>query len=193
MPRNWGPNSSPLLSGLFGAFQGVAAGFGDTQTLWQALRVNAALWQFQAQGGGELPPVDELESAGAQILSEQGVGIENVNTYRQIAGQWRSAKANLMAANEQAQITSNMIFTPPWATTTDASVPSRYRIRVQWQWETPEGEAGSSWGTYELNTPLTNISDALEQASQLVSQKPTSDTPLGALVTQATDYEIEQV
>jgi hypothetical protein len=190
---SWGDNDRPLLSGLFGVFQSASGGFQSTASIWSALRQSAATWQFQAGGGGDLPPTEELESIGAQILKDQGISIQQVNTYRAMAGSWRSAKANLQAADSDQQITGSMIFQPPWATTTDTSVPSRYRLRVQWQFQTEAGESGTSWGTYEMGSPLTSVADALDQASQMMGKKPTSDIPVGATVSQANDYSLEQV
>jgi hypothetical protein len=134
-----------------------------------------------------------LQSTGASILSEQGVTIFDVNTYRGIAGSWAQAKANLMALNPAEQIPGNAVFTSPWATTTAAGVPDRYRIRVNWEWS-PEGqEATSQWASYELTGPISSLNNALSQAQQLAQrstywvQLTQSATPV------ATDYEIEQI
>lgn len=193
MPGPWGAGENPLLSGLFGAFQSAAGQRQDTASLWQTLRVNAATWQWQAQGGGELPSQAELEAQGAQILREQGVGIQQVNAYRAIANQWRTAKANLSDAGESDQITAGQIFRPPWAQTSAQGVDERYSVRVQWQVQPLQGDSFTTWGTYEISSPLTSLEDLLDQAGQLVGQKPTSDIPLGATVTGAADYELTQI
>jgi len=189
----WGAGESPLLSGLFGAFQSAAGQRQDTASLWSTLRVNAATWEWQSQGLGELPSDQELEARGAQILHEQGVGIQQVNAYRALANQWRSAKQNLADAGESDQIMADQIFRPPWAQTTAGGVPDRYRVRVQWQVEPVEGDAFTTWGSYEIDSPLTSLSDILDQAGGLVGNKPTSDIPAGAQVTGATDFELEQI
>lgn len=188
-----GGNENPLLNGSFGVFQSAAGQATDTAGVWKALRVNAATWQYQSQGGGELPPIEELEAQGAQILSRAGVGIQQVNAYRNLAGQWASAKRNLQTSSDSDQVMRSAIFQPPWATTNQSGVTPRYRIKVQWQVETNAGDVLSTWGTYELDSPLTSIGDALAQASQMVGKKPTSDTPIGASVTDINDYEIEQI
>ena len=190
---SWGDNDRPLLSGLFGVFQSAGAARQSTADLWSTLRVAAATWQFQAQGGGDLPTATELEATGAQILKDQGIGIQQVNTYRALSNQWRTAKGNLTGAELDQQITSQMIFQPPWARTTDTAVPSRYRIRMQFTAEDGGGTEFTTWGTFELQDPLTSIGDALNQATALVGKKPTSDTPIGATVTGVNDYEIEQI
>lgn len=188
-----GAGDSPLLSGLFGALQSAAGGRQTTAQVWQTLRVNAATWAWQAQGGGELPSMEELEATGRQILSAQGVGIREVNAYRAIANQWRTSKQGLHDLDPDAQIGRGQIFQPPWSQTAQRGVPDRYRVRVQWQVEPVEGDAFTTWGSYETDSPLTSLSDLLDQAGGLVGKKPTSDIPVGATVTGAVDYELEQI
>lgn len=186
-------NASPLLSGLFGSLQQAAQAHQTTQDLWTNLRVQAATWQWQSTGQGELPSQAVLEEQGRSILSEQGVGIQQVNTYRALANQWANAKANLGAANPADQIRGGSIFVPPWAQTTGDAVPSRYRVRVQWE-VTPEGgDPFNTWGTYETGDPLTSLQDVLDRAGSLVGKKPTSNVPLGAQVSGVSDYELEQI
>ena len=189
----WSDSQNPLLSGLFGTFQEGAAAGADTASIWSSLRQAAANWWYATNG---LPPsasLSVMESTGASILSEQGVTIFNVNTYRQVAGSWAQAKANLLALNPADQITGEAIFTPPWSRTADALVPDRYRIRVQWTWS-PEGQAPTSqWASYELTGPISSLNNALGQATQLAQrslywvQLTNTSTP------EATDYEIEQI
>lgn len=194
MPRTpWGAWENPLLSGSFGVFQSEAAARASTQDIWRSLRVNAATWQWQAQGGGELPPPSVLEEQGRRILSEQGVTIQHVNQYRRVAGEWRQARERLDRLGESEQITAGEIWQPPWAQTTGAQAPSRYRVRVQWQIEHPSGELRTMWGSYELESPLTSMSDVVDQARGLAGKKPTSDMPLGSKITDVVDYELEQV
>lgn len=189
----WGPYDNPLLSGSFGVLQSEAASRASTQDVWRALRINAGTWQWQAQGGGELPPVGELERAGAQILHDQGVTIQHVNAYRQVAGQWRYAKESLQRLESDQQITAREIWQPPWATSTSSEVPSRYQVRLQWQMQSATGELGTVWGTYELENPLTTLNDVIDQAQSKAGRKPTSDLPLGSKITGVNDYEIAQI
>lgn len=193
MAGPWEESSNPLLSGLFGILQQAAEQHLDTATLWSSLRQAAGTWQWQAQGGGELPPPEQLEETGRGILQRQGVGIQEVNTYRALAGQWRTAKQQLHDLGETDQVTAGGIFTPPWSQTFTGATPSRYRVRVQWNVEPLEGDAFTTWGSYELDSPLTSLGDILDQAGALVGTKPSSDMPLGALVTGAADYELEQI
>lgn len=189
----WGKDDTPLLSGLFGAFQAASRVGASTAELWQSLRVNAGVWVFQNSGGGDLPPIAELEATGKDLLHEQGVGIQQVNTYRSIAGEWKSAKEALQRSDGDQQITGQMIFQPPWAQTTTDAVPSRYRMRVEWTVDPGDGDEFHTWGTYEMSDPLTTVNDALDQAQTMVGKKPTSDIPLGAVVTGVNDYEMEQI
>lgn len=186
-------NASPLLSGLFGSLQQAAVNHLPTQDLWTQLRVNAATWQWQTTGQGELPSQEVLEQQGRSILSEQGVGIQQVNTYRALANQWASAKDALHAGDPASQVNGEQIFTPPWAQTTSDAVPSRYRVRVNWEVTPTSGDPYSTWGAYEASDPLTSIQDVLDQAGSLVGKKPTSNVPLGSQVTGVSDYELEQI
>ena len=184
---------NPLLRGLFGTFQESAAAGADTATLWSSLRSAAATWWYGANG---LPlPSSEsvLQSTGASLLSQQGVTIFNVNTYRSQAGAWAQAKANLQALNPADQITGQAIFTPEWAKTTAAGVPDRYRIRVKWTWS-PEGqEPTSQWSTYELTGPISSVNNALSQAQQLAQGNNYWVALTNTATPEATDYEIEQI
>lgn len=189
----WGAGENPLLSGLFGAFQTASAARQSTADLWTTLRVNAATWAWQAQGGGELPNMADLENTGRGILSAQGVGIRQVNAYRAIANQWRTAKSNLHQLDFTDQIGSKHIFTPPWAQTAQQGVPDRYRARVEWEITPIEGDTFTTWGSYEVDSPLTSLQDIFDQAGALVGKKPTSDIPVGATVSDVTDYELEQI
>lgn len=193
MPGPTWPNNSPLLSGLFGVLQSTSAAFTDTAGTWSALRQAAGAWQWQSQGLGPLPDGDVLESNGQEILRSQGVGIQQVNTYRAIANSWRSAKANLHAQDLDEQIRATSIFQPPWAQTAATGVPSRYRARIEWEVTPQDGDPFFTWGTYELDSPITTMNDVLAQANGLVARKPTSNMPLGAQVTDVNDYEIEQI
>lgn len=187
------PNASPLLSGLFGSLQQAAVNHLSTADTWAQLRLDTGSWAQQMSGTGEDLSDAELIAKGQQILSAQGVGIQQVNTYRALANQWRSAKENLLAMDPADQIRGQSIFVPPWAQTTSSAVPSRYRVRVQWEVEPTVGDSFTTWGSYEVSSPLTSLEDLLDQAGALVGKKPTSNVPLGATVTRAADYELEQI
>ena len=185
--------SNPLLSGLFGTLQAGAQGKLDTASVWQRLRIAAGTWQHQATGAAGPISEAELEANGAEILRAQGVGIQQVNAYRAIAGRWLNAKQQAEQAAGDQQVTAGMIFQPPWAKTTGGETPSQYRVRVNWQITPAAGDVFTSWGTYQLTAPITSVDDILEQAGKLVAKQPTSETPPGASVTGVDDYEIEQV
>ena len=191
-PGSW-QGRNPLLSGLFGSFQAGAAGRQDTASIWQSLRQAAGSWQLQATGQLQQATADEIETAGRQVLSAQGVNAANVSTYRGIAGSWLAAKTRLQGLDQDQQITAREIFVPPWSTTANSPAPDRYRIRAQWELTTPEGEVLNKWGSYELTTPLTNLTDVLAQAQAQAGTVPTSDWPAGAVVTGINDYELEQI
>lgn len=188
-----GPLSSPLLRGLFGAFQSSAAAGQSTAEVWRQLRVAAGAQAFRIAGRGEQPPDSVLEASGQKILQAQGVSVQDVNQFRAVAGQWRAAKQNLLAATRDEQLTAGGIFAPPWARTTQLGVDARYRVRVQWEVQPLSGDPFRTWGTYEVSSPLTSLGDLLDQAGALVGRKPGSDIPLGATVNGAVDYELSQI
>ena len=191
-PGAW-QGRNPLLSGLFGAFQAGAAQQLDTASIWQSLRQAAGSWQLQASGQLENATVNEIEAAGVNVLSSQGISAASVSTYRGIAGQWLAAKTRLQGLDMDAQTTAREIFVPPWSTTAGQNVPSRYRIRAQWEITTPDGTVLNQWGSYELTTPLTNLNDVLAQAQAQAGTIPNSDWPVGGVVTGIDDYELEQI
>lgn len=186
-------STNPLLSGLFGVLQSAAAARLSTADVWQSLRVAAGTWQYQAQGGGETPSLSELEQAGRQILSENGVGLQQVNEYRASAGQWRAAKERLQAANNGTQVQGNQIFVPPWATTAGPEQQSRFRLRVNWEITPTAGDVFNKWSSYELTAPVTTIADALDQANGMMSGDKYLQLLAGDSSPTPIDYEIEQV
>lgn len=187
------PSANPLLSGLFGSLQQSVLARASTAEVWSGLRTAAATWAWQTSGQGELPDQATLEAQGADILRAQGVGIQEVNAYRSVANQWRTAKENLQGLDAGEQITGQAIFTPPWAQTSEAATLPRYRVRVNWEVSPSQGDAFTTWGSYETSDVLTSLSDLLDQAGQLAGKKPTSGIPLGAMVTGVRDYELEQI
>lgn len=187
------PGQNSLLSGLFGVLQTSASQRLSTADVWQSLRVAAGTWQFQAQGGGELPPTADLEAAGREILSRSGIGIQQVNTYRGIAGQWLASKQRLQAAENNLQVTGQQIFTPPWATTTGGEQLSRYRVRINWEITPVAGEVFTKWSAYELTAPITTIEDALSQAGAKAAGDKYLDLLSGGAPLGVADYEIEQI
>ena len=189
----WSDNQNPLLSGLFGTFQEGAQAGADTSNIWSSLRQAAANWYYQSLGITPPESAAQLESTGASILSGQGVSVQGVNTYRQVAGNWLRAKENLQALNPEDQIPGEAIFTPPWAQTAAAGVPDRYRIRVNWQWS-PEGEEPTSqWASYELSGPISSTANSLKQAYSLATGNDCWVALSNLSTPEVADYEIEQI
>jgi hypothetical protein len=185
--------ANPLLRGLFGSLQQAAASHLDTASIWSSLRSTSGSWLFQAQGRAQPFDPVEVEQAGRQILSAQGVNAATVSSFRGVAGSWLQAKTRLQGLDQQAQITSSEVFTAPWARTASGAVPSRYAIRTQWQFETSAGETATVWKHDELEGALTTVADALTQArSSPLPQSP----PVWQMATtppELTDFEIEQI
>ena len=189
----WSDNQNPLLSGLFGTFQEGAQAGADTSNIWSSLRQAAANWYYQSLGITPPESAAQLESTGASILSGQGVSVQGVNTYRQVAGNWLRAKENLQALNPEDQIPGEAIFTPPWAQTTAAGVPDRYRIRVNWNWTTDSGEQTNQWSTYELSGPISSTANSLKQAYSLATGNDCWVALSNLSTPEVADYEIEQI
>ena len=189
----WSDNQTPLLSGLFGTFQEGAQAGADTSNIWSSLRQAAANWYYQSLGITPPESAAQLESTGASVLSGQGVSVQGVNTYRQVAGNWLRAKENLQALNPEDQIPGEAIFTPPWAQTAAAGVPDRYRIRVNWNWTTDSGEQTNQWSTYELSGPISSTANSLKQAYSLATGNDCWVALSNLSTPEVADYEIEQI
>lgn len=161
-----------LLSGMWGTLQRASEERLTTERVWSSLRSRAAEWSLQARG---LPPaasVAEEQELGRQVLSQQGIQPGNVSVWRGEAGRWRRAGEVLNGLGADEQITSEAIFTPPWAKTAGAGVPSRYHARSLWQIEDSEGAIHEAWRTDEVETPLTTKRYIEEQLSS--GELPTS-------------------
>jgi hypothetical protein len=178
---------------LFGSFQAGAEAGSTTSEVWQDLRVNAATWQEATSGTPGASSIQELEEAGRQILSNAGVGIQDVNTYRSIAGDWLSAKQQLQAAALDQQIEAPMVFVPPWATTTGGEQDSQYRVKVAWTIPDEGVGAHLQWGTYLIGAPLTSVGDLLDQALAMVGTAKGSQSFGSVISGSPDDYQIEQV
>lgn len=187
------PNQNSLLSGLFGSFQSSIQSHASTADLWSDLRANAATWFYQSQGGGETPTDEELQETGRRILSEQGVGIQQVNTYRALSNQWATAKANLASNDPGDQIETSDIFRPPWAQSAGAGVPDRYRVRVGWQISPAGEDQYTKWASYELTSPITNMADVLDQAGSKMAGDKYIQLLNGGDFPDVADYEIELI
>lgn len=98
-------------------------------------------------------------------MSEQGIGIQQVNTYRALAGSWKSAADHVQGIDPRDQITARDIFVPPWAKTATAGVPDEYRVRVEWTITPTVGDSYTKWSSYQVTSPLTNIADVIQQAT----------------------------
>lgn len=187
------PGQSSLLSGLFGVLQSAATERLSTADVWSSLRQAAGSWAFTASGQAGTPTSEELQASGARILSEQGIGIQEVNTYRALAGSWRSAAENAQSLSPEQQITAQSIFVPPWATTTSSAVPSEYRVRVEWNITPESGSSFSKWSSYQIAAPLTSVEDLLSQAVTLAKGEKSSALVTDPSLTGVASYEIEQV
>lgn len=184
---------SPLLRGLFGVFQTSSAARADTSTIWSDLRTAAGSWQFSAQGVAQPYDPAAVQEAGRAILSAQGIDAGAVSTFRGLAGQWRNAAERLQALEPGQQITGNEIFVPPWAATASSNVPSRYRIRSQWQFEAANGVTFNQWRADELTGPLTTTVDAVTQVPPPTNTYPPQDILSDAGPPTLLGYQVEQI
>ena len=186
------PGQSSLLSGLFGVLQSAALQHAPTAAVWSALRLNAGTWAWQAQGSPGAPTAQQLEAQGAQILSQQGVGIQNVNTYRALAGQWRQAARTAQQLGPNQQIMPRNIFQPPWAETGGAGAPIEFRVRVEWNVTPATGASFTKWSSYQISAPLTTVTDLLTQAVGLAKGAKSSALVTDPSLANVASFEIEQ-
>jgi hypothetical protein len=182
-----------LLRGAFGSLQQSAINFQDTAAVWEGLRSYVGSWWYGAQGLEPPASASELQAKGAEILHQQGVGIQDVNTYRALAGEWRAAAQNLQGLEPGQQVTANSIFRPPWAVTSQQAVPSEYRIRVEWNITPATGASFTKWSSYQISTPLASISDVLGQAVTLAKGDRYVGLPGLGDIDAVASYEIEQL
>lgn len=171
-----------------------------TSEVWDALRGSAedqAASELQRTYGNQIPGA-ELQQRTNELLA--GVGGQQVNTMRGLAGEWLAARENLHASDPGSQLFSNAIFRPPWAVTPNVpGVNEQYRMRVQVSY-TLEGEPGtrqSTWGVYDLTTPPTSRADLLQQvlfASQSSAERYRLGLPADPISDMdIEDYELEAV
>lgn len=194
MPSDWGNDPDSVLRGLFGNLQSAAeSGTTDVAGAWSALQDAAGTWAtgvLSVTEQGPITPEMVIGKAG-ELLA--GITIQDVDRYMAAASESVAAKAELHALDPGAQITGTAIFTPPWSTTADnPAVPNRYRIRVLRD-ITVRGFTlinRQEWATYEITSPLTSVSDALNQANTLFSQASYNSR---ASINEVLDYSIEQV
>lgn len=189
----WGPNDRPLLTGAFGSFQSAALAGLSTSEVWSKLREVVGQWAFSTSGAAGTPTVSELEDTGREILSQQGIGIQQVNTYRALAGQWRGAKERIASLDQGAQIDAAAIFRPPWAATAGPAVPSQYRARVNWQITPSSGDVFTRWSTYTLTTPLMSKGDVLAQATASMEDDKYLQILSGGAPVEALEFQVEEV
>lgn len=189
----WGPYQNSLLSGAFGTMQRAASERLGTAEVWSRVRQAVGSWEWQTSGRGGTPSTSELEAAGQRILSEQGVGIQEMNAYRGIAGEWRGAHEQLQQLGPQAQIMPSAIWTPPWAETTGRGVPAQYRARVQWLITPEVGEPFERWSTYALPSPLTSTADVVSQAEAASAKEPDSPPGSRGAAREVLDLQVEQI
>jgi len=173
--------------------QSAAAAHQDTTSIWQGLRQLTGEWTLKAQGATQPYDPGAVDAAGRAALSSQGIRGDTVSTFRGVAGQWLGAKQALAQLGENAQVTSKEIFQPPWAITNNPGVPSRYRIRTQWQIESAAGDVFTRWKSDEITAPLTTAGDALAQATAAGQGTAGHGVTLGSTAPVLLDYEIEQI
>jgi hypothetical protein len=188
-----GSFASRLVTGAFGTFQQSALGRLSTEDIWQELRQTVGRWAWTASGEGGSPSVGDLEARGKAILSEQGVGIQQVNKAREAAGEWRGAREQLASLRPDQQVPAQAIFRPPWAETAATGVPEQFRARVQWQITPTTGDTFTKWSTYELTSPLLTTGDVIDQATASMESDRYLMLLSGGAPPTAENLEIEQI
>ena len=163
-------DEQPGLRQVFPSILQAAAEGQTTAQVWDTIR-NAASTAAASTLSitlGREPSESEIAKAAGTILS--GVTVQGVSKARGVAGAMVRAHAQLSSADPNAQITADMIGTPPWSQTVGAAgVQTQYRISVQRE-ITVHGFTAitrTEWATYNLSGPLTTMADALAQANSL--------------------------
>lgn len=194
MADDWPNDSDSVLRGLFGNLVAAReAGGGGAVNMWNALQSAATSWASGVLSITSVQPPTEAEIALQAQSLIGNVTIQDMNKYTQLAGQYISAKNNLMALSPEQQILGSEIFTPPWSQTAgNPAIPDRYRIRVLRD-ITVAGFTKidrQEWASYELSGPLTSPIDALQAADQLFEQ---ADYNARASINTTVEYSIEQL
>jgi len=186
-------SADSVLRGLFGSLVNAAQYGRDASNMWGALRQGAYDYAESVLNvtSATAPSATEIRAAANNMLGH--VTIMDMNRYVSLAGKFLAAKQNLFNAAPYSQITGNMIFDPPWATSSsNPAVPTRYRIRVN-RTLTVHGFTTitrNEWATYELTGPLTSINDALNYANTLFNQADYNKT---ADIFSVNEYTLETV
>jgi hypothetical protein len=184
---------APGLRTVFPSIVAAAAAGQTTAQVWQTIRDSADLASSATLSItlGREPTGAEIADASAYLL--QGVGIQQVNGARAVAGQMVSAHAALTAADPDSLISANMVGVPPWSITANAAgVQRQYRISVQRD-ITVHGFTAitrQEWASYNLSGPITSVADALNQANTLFGN---ADYNRNVDINQILDYSIETV
>ena len=193
MPDDQITNKDSVLRGLFGTFTAAAEAGMGTAEVWSSLRSAATDWatsvvSVTAGAAG----YDEAVSTAAQTLL-QGVTIQDVNTYRAIAGAAVRAKNNLQSAAGTEQIVGTSIFQAPWSVTGDnPAIPTRYRLRVLRN-ITVKGFTQverNEWASYDLGINITSVDDAIKMANDAFNREDYNKT---ASINSVLDYSLEVV
>lgn len=189
----FGDDPDAVLRGLWGSLVSAASESRSTSNMWQAFN-DAAYSNAESilNVTSPTPPTVEDIQALADKYT-QHVTIMDMNRYSNLAGQYLSAKANLQAAGQAAQIEGTMIFNAPWSTTADnPAIPTLYRLRVLRD-ITVQGFTAinrQEWATYDLGGVLTTAGDAINMANVLFNQ---ADYNSRASINSVLDYSIETV
>lgn len=194
MASQWPDKTEGVLRSLFGNLvSGAEFGGRGAANMWTSLHDAAANW---AEGvlsvTGSTPPTAlEIQTKAHQLIGN--VTIQDMNRMSKTVGEFLRAKENLNNLGLDSQITGDAIFNPPWSRTGDnPAIPTRYRIRVL-RSITVRGFTQiqrEEWATYEMTSPLTTLSDALNRANTLFAQAPYNAS---ASINEVLDYQIEVI
>jgi CTP:molybdopterin cytidylyltransferase MocA len=184
---------APGLRQVFGSIVAAAAENQTTAQVWQTIR-DAADTSNAADLSiilGREPTGQELADASAITL--RGATIFTVNQARAAAGSYVQAHNALQAADTSEQVTFKMVADMPWSITSNVpGVQQQYRIRVQRD-ITVRGFTDinrTEWSSYNIDGPITSISDALEKANAMFGNV---DYNKNVTINNVTDYSLEVV
>lgn len=190
-----GDNGDPYGAGrgLFQVIVSAAEEHADTATVWQRFQdaaTNFARATVNSQFGSAATE-EQVQAAYSQLTS--GFGIQQMNYFRGLAGQYLQAKQNAMARGSE-QFQAEDIFTAPWSQSVRTGGAVRqYRANITFR-STFAGVNGpvelEETRSYFIGPTLTN-GDQLGEAARSWYGKLPYNTRLSD--TEVVDYALEAV
>jgi len=176
---------------FYGSIQGAAAQGATTSAVWEAMQAAALDTAAALSGfivGSAVPPLAVLNLAASFL---QGIGIQDVNQMRAIAGQNLRAAQSFAAAPAAYAIDSSMIGIPPsMGTGPGTGIDQKYALRVNYTGTDELGNEVRDWYTiYDVDTNAT-VGDLYDLAQADAQARVGADAGSPAVVTLSSDNQV---